>query len=95
MVFVSAVTAFELAYKVRQGRWPEAAPIAESFIDAVLAEGFELLDLTGEHALRAGLLVAEHRDPFDRMLLAQAEIEGLVFVTADQSLQALAGSKLW
>ena len=92
---MSAVTAFELAYKVRQGRWPEATELSQRFIETVHEEKHVPLSLSMHHAYRAGQVRIEHRDPFDRMMLAQAEIEGLVFVTADQVLQSLTPQHLW
>jgi PIN domain nuclease of toxin-antitoxin system len=51
------------------------------------ASGFRLLDVTAEHAMTAGRLPMHHRDPFDRMLVAQAQIEGLTLVTRDAHVQ--------
>lgn len=94
-VFVSAVTAFELSYKVAQDRWPEATGVARNFAQIVAKEEFLQLDLSIEHALRAGAMDISHKDPFDRMLLAQAEIERLTFVTIDGALQTRTKSYLW
>ena len=81
-VFVSSVTMWELWLKQSLGklRLPDG-------IDGRLAgEGFEALNMTGEHARQVGALPWVHRDPFDRMLVAQAECEGLTLLTADEAL---------
>lgn len=94
-VFVSAVTAFELAYKVRNGKWPEAAELSNRFIETVASEGFVPLAISMEDADLAGKLDTSHRDPFDRLLLAQAELEDLTFVTADATLRSIARASVW
>src|SRR5947209_2956511 len=82
VVCVSAVTAWEIARKFRQGRWPAAQALANDLAGIMSAHGFEPLPLSLEHARHAGLIQSPHRDPFDRMLAAQAEIEGIPLVTA-------------
>ena len=83
-----AATAYEIAYKSRLGKLPRGRE---------LIAGWDLLRrslLASEHPLsvedmvRAGELDWEHRDPFDRMLVAHAQVEGLVLVTADRALRA-------
>lgn len=94
-VFASAVSAYEMAYKHGRGQWPEVTPLVNAF-SAVLAEqDFDLLALSASHMLRAGAYAAEHRDPFDRMLAAQAEVEMLRLVTADNRLAAFGVEVLW
>ncbi len=70
-VFVSAATAWEIATKVRIGKldWPATAGTVNAY---VLEQGFRALPISLEHAERAGQLKIQHRDPFDRMLIAQA-----------------------
>src|SRR5665213_2023575 len=82
-VFISAVVAWEITNKVRAGRWPEARILSDRFFEVVRDEGFSALSLTLEHAHLAGTLPGRHRDPFDRMLAAQAQIENVPLVTAD------------
>lgn len=82
-VFVSAVTAWEIANKFRLGKWPEAEPLVRDLVDIMSELRFETLPLSIAHARRGGLLRNAHRDPFDRMLAAQAEIEDMLLVTAD------------
>jgi PIN domain nuclease of toxin-antitoxin system len=94
-VYVSAVVAWEIAGKVRTGKWPEARTLAERFFDVIAEDGFAALPITLEHAHRAGSLPGLHRDPFDRMLAAQAEIEDLTLVTADPAFRAFGTRVLW
>jgi PIN domain nuclease of toxin-antitoxin system len=92
---VSAVTAWEIADKVRLGKWPEAAILAAS-LDQVIAEhGFERIDITIEHARVAGFLAGDHRDPFDRMLAAQAQVAAMPLVTADPAFRSFGTQVLW
>ena len=94
-VFVSAASAWEVAIKHRLGKLP-GMPEAESrFVELVAADGFATLPISQHHALRAGGLAQAHRDPFDRMLAAQGEIEGLTLVTCDAALSAFAVRRLW
>jgi PIN domain nuclease of toxin-antitoxin system len=78
-VFVSAASAWEIAIKKARGKLR-----APSDLEARLDEkGFARLAITVSHALKAGALPPHHADPFDRMLVAQAELEGLTLVTRD------------
>jgi PIN domain nuclease of toxin-antitoxin system len=83
-ILVSAVNAWEVATKHRLGKLPEAREAAPRFMELVTADGFELLPVNCLHGLRAGEYRMAHGDPFDRMLAAQAEIEGLKLVTCDK-----------
>ena len=94
-VFVSAVSAYEMAYKHYRGRWPEVEPLVSDFEEIVAAEGFGLLPLSASHAIRAGSYGPEHRDPFDRMLAAQAMLERLVLVSKDKGLTGLGVEVMW
>jgi PIN domain nuclease of toxin-antitoxin system len=94
-VLVSAVIAWEVANKVRIGKWPQARPLVERFFDVIANYGFVPLPITLEHAHRAGLLPVTHRDPFDRMLAAQAQIESVPLVTADPAFRTFGTRVLW
>jgi PIN domain nuclease of toxin-antitoxin system len=94
-VFVSAVSAYEAALKHRLGKWPEIGPLAGAFEQIVAAEGFKLLPVTGRHAARAGFFSAPHRDPFDRILAAQAEIEELTLATNDRRFPDFGTPTVW
>lgn len=90
-LFVSPVSVYELAQKSRSGRLPQA--------EAVLARWGELLELmvatelpmTGSDMLRAGTLSWKHRDPFDRLLVAQAQMYGLTVVSKDSAIHEYEG----
>ena len=95
MVHVSAVTAYEIVHKVRLGNWSRAAALAQDFSRIVSEFDFEALALTLEHAQHAARLTVSHRDPFDRMLAAQAEIEAIPLVTADEAFAQFDVRTLW
>jgi PIN domain nuclease of toxin-antitoxin system len=77
-VLVSAASAWEIATKVRLGKLPGAVEVAERMADVLVMQGFAELAISIDHARRAGLLPGPHRDPFDRMLIAQQQIVGRV-----------------
>lgn len=86
-VFVSAASVWEIAIKQALGRL--VFPVAE--MSAILAEaGFTPLGIDVEHAVRAGSLPPYHNDPFDRMLIAQAQHEGLTIVSVDAMVRRYA-----
>ncbi|MDQ0921622.1 PIN domain nuclease of toxin-antitoxin system [Pseudarthrobacter sp. W1I19] len=87
-IFVSPVTAYELSHKHRQGKLPFGAAIVTSFGRQVAHLYASELAVSSPHTLAAGQLDWDHKDPFDRMLAAQAMVEGLTLVTADEDLQA-------
>lgn len=94
-VLVSVATAWEMAIKVGLGKWPEAANLVEHFESEVAAESFRIVAIRIDHARFAGLMTAAHRDPFDRLLAAQAIVEGLTLVTSDAKMTGLGAPVLW
>lgn len=94
-VLISAVIAWELATKARFGKWPEAVDLARDIDEVLAANAFAPLPISIEHARVAGFLPSRHRDPFDRMLAAQAQIESVPLVTADPVFQAFGTRVLW
>jgi PIN domain nuclease of toxin-antitoxin system len=94
-VLVSAASAWEIAVKFQLGKLPEAADAVHRFEALVAADGFTALPIAARHALRAGTYPAAHRDPFDRMLAAQSELEGATLVTQDPALAAFPCARLW
>ena len=94
-VFVSAATAWELATKVRRGRLPEAARIVADLHELLDQEEFEPLMVTTRHGLIAGALAGSHNNPFDRMLVAQAESENMSIITIDPAIAALGSRTVW
>lgn len=83
VIFVSAASAWEIAIKTKLGRLNNAPQAAERFAELLAADGFIHLPITHHHALCAGGLPQAHRDPFDRILAAQAICDGLILVTVD------------
>ncbi|MGI8839840.1 MAG: type II toxin-antitoxin system VapC family toxin [Caulobacteraceae bacterium] len=94
-VHVSAVSAFEITIKYRSGKLPNVAALAENFVRLMRDFGFEDLPISLRHAQAAGLLAIPHKDPFDRLLIAQAQIEGLTLVSNEAMFDAFAVSRLW
>jgi len=92
---VSAVSAWEIATKVRLGKLPAAVALVQDFVSDLRRHRIEILDVTAEHAIRAGLLPGPHKDPFDRMLIAQALSENLPIVSNDRALDAYGVLRLW
>jgi PIN domain nuclease of toxin-antitoxin system len=94
IVFVSAASACEISTKHRLAKLDAGALIGE--IASVLAEqDLQTLDITVDHAERAGLLPGEHRDPFDRMLIAQAQAENLTLVSNETAFDGYGITRLW
>lgn len=83
-VYVSAASAWEVAIKAALGKLRTTRRPTQVILDA----GFHQLPVTFEHAEAAGLLPRHHDDPFDRLILAAAQVEGLVIVTADRQFPA-------
>ena len=95
-LYVSAASAWEIATKQRLGRFSGAASIVAAYPVHLATLRADELAVTGAHALRAGALPADHGDPFDRMLAAQALTEGLTLVSADAAFAAVPGlAVLW
>ncbi|MYF09328.1 MAG: type II toxin-antitoxin system VapC family toxin [Rhodospirillaceae bacterium] len=84
--FVSAATIWEISIKSKTGKLPEAADVVETMPGCFTDVGFLLLDINAAHAKRAGGLPLHHRDPFDRILVAQAAIESLTLISGDPVL---------
>jgi PIN domain nuclease of toxin-antitoxin system len=94
-VLVSAATVWELSLKHQQGKLPELAQAIGDLPVLLQADGFQSLPIALAHGLRAGAYSQPHRDPFDRMLAAQAELERLVLLTADPQLSGFPCLTLW
>ena len=91
----SAASAYELTIKAQSGRLTLPEP-ADSYVPSRLAaNAFEPMPIELAHAVRAGMLPAIHRDPFDRMLVAQAQIEGLPILTADPAISRYDVETIW
>ena len=94
-IFVSAATGWEIATKARLGKLTIPADITAEFPLVLQTQGFSPLPIQLNHALRAGGYPQHHRDPFDRMLAAQAELEGLTLLSNDPELRAFPCELLW
>lgn len=94
-VIVSAASAWELAIKFQLGKMRKAAALISEFSVRIDREGFQLLPISAEHAIRAGLLPGHHKDPFDRMLVAQGQAEGISIITNDAAFQNYGVRTIW
>jgi PIN domain nuclease of toxin-antitoxin system len=94
-IHVSAASAWEVSTKHRLGRLREVGPLVTAFAREVAAQGFIALDITLEHEQRAGNLGGAHRDPFDRMLVAQAQAEKLTLVSNEKVFDDYGIDRLW
>jgi len=94
-VFVSAASAWEIATKQRLGKLDGVPRIGERYAELVAADGFQHLAIDHRHALRAGSYMLEHRDPFDRMLAAQSELERMPLVTRDPAFTLFGTRTFW
>jgi PIN domain nuclease of toxin-antitoxin system len=90
-IVVSAAVIWEVAIKRRLGKL-DAPPNLLDYLDQA---GVDLLPITARHADRVGTLPLHHRDPFDRLLVAQADIDGLVLVSGDAELRRYGTEVLW
>jgi PIN domain nuclease of toxin-antitoxin system len=79
----------------RSRRLPASSSCATTLLEALVADGFVELATTARHALEAARLPPLHRDPFDRMIVAQARVEGLAVITADPRIAAYGTPVLW
>jgi PIN domain nuclease of toxin-antitoxin system len=94
-IFVSAASAWEIATKVRRGRLPAALELERNFLEDMGEAGFSLLSIDAAVALRAGRLTADHRDPFDRMIAAQALGMDIPVVSPDAKLDQFGVRRIW
>ena len=93
--FVSTASAFEIATKFRLGKMPSVAALANDFRNRIAGDGFDELPVTHEHAIRAGSLPGPHRDPFDRLLIAQAITDDLILVSNESLFDSYGVRRLW
>jgi len=94
-VFVSAASAWEIATKQRIGKLEQVPEAASRFVELVAADGFVPLPITQLHSVRANGYRVEHRDPFDRVLAAQSDLESLVLVTRDPAFELFGTETAW
>ncbi|HVQ07767.1 MAG TPA: type II toxin-antitoxin system VapC family toxin [Allosphingosinicella sp.] len=94
-IHVSSVSGWEIATKVRLGKLPQMARRIHDYDALVTGDGFRHLPVRQNHGVKAGLLRGRHRDPFDRMLAAQALMEEMVVVTRDPAFATFGCKVAW
>jgi PIN domain nuclease of toxin-antitoxin system len=94
-VAVSAASAMEVATKFRIGKLPNAALLAQNFEAIVAGQGFDALAISIHHAKLAGEMNITHKDPFDRLLIAQAQAEDMMLVSNEVLFDDFAVKRLW
>jgi PIN domain nuclease of toxin-antitoxin system len=94
-VFVSPATFWEVAIKVSLGKYTLAVPLEAFFQQGIQANGFKTLPIEFRHAAQVAALPFHHKDPFDRMLIAQALVEGLTLVSIEAAFASYGVKCLW
>lgn len=94
-IFVSSISGFEIATKVSLGKLPGAEWIARAFVTPCADFDFIELPVNSAHAVMAGEFRSVHKDPFDRVLAAQAIVEGFGLVTDDRAMEVLGARRVW
>lgn len=94
-VAVSAASAMEIATKFRIGKLSQAALLAQNFEAIIADQGFAELAISVHHARLAGEMNISHKDPFDRLLIAQAQAEDMVLVSNETLFDTFAVNRLW
>lgn len=94
-VLVSVVSAWEIVIKLGTGKLTLDRPLRELWPESMAVNGFDVLDVTSEHVLRLEPLPLHHRDPFDRLLIAQAVSEDLQVVSADSAFSSYPIQRIW
>ena len=92
--YLSPVSIYEIAQKVRIGKWSEMAPFTDSLLDVIEQQGIQVAPLDPSICLRAGSMEWLHRDPFDRLLAATALALGLPIISADTIFDGVV-SRIW
>ena len=92
---VSAASAWEIATKVRLGKLPEAILLEGDFERSVQQAGYQLLPISAAVALRAGRMQSAHKDPFDRMIGAQAIALDIAVISNDANLDSFGVRRIW
>lgn len=94
-VYVSVVSAWEIAIKQRTGKLTLDRPLSLLWPESIAANHFDVLDISAEHVLALESLPLHHRDPFDRLLIAQALVEDLALVSVDSAFTQYPISRVW
>lgn len=94
-ILISAACVWEIATKFRLGKLPGIDELIADFNGYLARERFEVLPISTDHAMRAGLLPGPHKDPFDRMLIAQAQAENIPILSNDRAFDSYSIRRLW
>lgn len=94
-IVVSAVSAWEITTKHRIGKLPRAGAVARNVAGTIANQGFEELAIPVTDAERAGRLPGPHRDPFDRILIAQALVHDVAVVSLDRAFDRYGVNRIW
>jgi PIN domain nuclease of toxin-antitoxin system len=96
-LFVSPVSVWEMSIKNRAGKWPEVAPFLDEQLYAKLLSQLDAREclITSQHTRLAGQFEQDHRDPFDRLLVAQTICEGILLVSIDAVLDSFPITRIW
>lgn len=94
-ILVSAASAWEIATKVKLGKLPGVERLERDFVDAINRAGYSGLAINTEAALRAGRFISAHRDPFDRMIAAQALALDIPVLGPDSQFDELGVRRMW
>ena len=95
LVWVSVVSAYEIKFKHRLGKLPLADSLVEALDEWMARDDFRPLSLDFDHSIQAAAFEQAHRDPFDRMLIAQALAEDLAIVSRDTAFDAFSVRRIW
>ena len=96
-IFISAASAWEITtkYRLRKLTGSGLDDLVADFPGSLRRLGFHELPITLDHSVRAGLLPGEHRDPFDRVLIAQAQAENLIIVSNERAFDRYGVNRMW
>lgn len=95
VLLVSAASAWEIATKHRVGRLPRVDALVVHWEQELERFNLEQLEISHRHALRGGSIDVDHRDPFDRIIAAQAELEDLTLIAKDRAFDLFPVRRLW
>lgn len=94
-ILISPATFWEIAIKISLGKYTLRGPFGAFMQDQIAQNGFAILPIGVAHAARVASLPSHHRDPFDRLLIAQAMAEEIPILSADPALDAYAVTRIW
>jgi PIN domain nuclease of toxin-antitoxin system len=94
-MYVSSVSAWEIGTKYRSGKLPGVAQLMSDFAGKLRADGYLFLSVSVDHSLLASSFTMKHKDPFDRLIVAQAMIEKIPLLSADRTLEAFPVERVW